>query len=329
MFGEETKSVFVIDTETLCDTEENIESYKKAVGQLVIDNGSLSIGTGSKIIALNSEAQSGIDSSLYVTKEELATSLSSKANSSDLLTVVKTDSDNTFSGSNTFNGTVIVPDATDNTQAANLGNVNTAVNTQISASVGTLTDLTTTAQNNVVAAINEIKSSVDSIQTNVDGQLTASSNIDFTGNITFTNTPSVNGSNVVLQSELESALASKADSSNVLTLSGGQTVAGTTTLEKVVLTGNITEDGQAATKKYVDDLYATLQSSLTELINAKANSSDVYAKTETYSKTEVDTAINNVNTQVSTNTSDISTLKTNDETLSAKVTALESASSAS
>lgn len=51
------------------------------------------------------------------------------------------------------------------------------------------------------------------------------------------------------------------------------------------------EDNQLADKKYVDDSISDTADELTSLINGKANAADVYTKSETYNKTELDSMI--------------------------------------
>ena len=51
------------------------------------------------------------------------------------------------------------------------------------------------------------------------------------------------------------------------------------------------DENQLADKKYVDDSISDTADELTALINSKANSTDVYTKSETYNKTELDSMI--------------------------------------
>ncbi|WP_086297748.1 hypothetical protein [Campylobacter devanensis] len=184
----------------------------------------------------------------------LTRSINTKANANAVVTLT---GNQTIAGVKTFSSPVVVPDATANTHAVNLAQLNTKAN----------------------QATTYTKTEVD---TRVNAKANANAVVALTGNQTIAgvktfSSPPISATNptannqVANKAYVDSVVNVKANANAVVALTGNQTIAGVKTFSSPVVVPNATADTHAV--------------NLAQL-NTKAN------QATTYTKTEVDTRVN-------------------------------------
>ncbi|WP_086270070.1 hypothetical protein [Campylobacter devanensis] len=237
-------------------------------------------------------------------KNTLTSSINTKANAN---ATVNLTGNQTVAGVKTFSSPVVVPNATANTHAVNLAQLNTKANqattytktevdTRVNAKANAnatvnLTGNQTIAGNKTLSGTTTLAATVINGATQLKGAVTATGAITSSGNVTF-NTGQVTFNNKApistvaptaanhlatkayidgINATLTGSINTKANANAVVTLTGNQTVAGVKTFSSPIVVPNATANTHAV--------------NLAQL-NTKAN------QATTYTKTEVDTRVN-------------------------------------
>ncbi|MGJ9339708.1 hypothetical protein ACI2G0_04935 [Campylobacter coli] len=188
------------------------------------------------------------------TKTEVDTRVNAKANAN---AVVALTGNQTIAGVKTFSSPVVVPNATANTHAVNLAQLNTKAN-----------QATTYTKTEVDARVNA-KANANAVVALTGNQTIAGVKTFSAAPVSATN-PTANNQ-VANKAYVDSVVNAKANANAVVALTGNQTIAGIKTFSSPIVVPNATANTHAV--------------NLAQL-NTKAN------QATTYTKTEVDTRVN-------------------------------------